>query len=131
MPSLASLLSAKITAAGLSTAEAADKLDIAAPTMRKLLQGIGAPNARTIPKIADFLRLSEDKVVAIAPQRGSGGKADKTTRAKLPSKPGRKAGRPKLPGVAKATIRLLTKSLASIEKRIGAMHRVIAKIRTN
>ena len=42
-----------------------------------------------------------------------------------------KRGRPKLPGVAKGTIRVLKTSITSVEKRLAALQKVVNKIQSN
>jgi hypothetical protein len=40
-------------------------------------------------------------------------------------------GRPKLPGVAKGTVKMLSTSIASVQKRLVALQKVIDQIKTN
>lgn len=132
MASLSSLLAAKIKSAGLNFTAAADALAVSAPSLRSVLAGRSVPNSRSIGKYAKFLGVSEDQIVASAGTRG--GKKGGKRRGRPPGKgkgkdkPKGKPGRPKLPGVAKATIRLLVDSVNSIQKRLNAMTKVIEKI---
>jgi transcriptional regulator with XRE-family HTH domain len=131
MAKLSSLLAAKIKAANLSFTAAADALDISAPSLRAALAGRSAPNSRSLGKYAKFLGISEEQVAAAGGPRG--GKAGGKRRGRPPgkgkaAKPKGKPGRPKLPGVAKATVRLLAASVESIQKRINRMNKVIEKI---
>jgi hypothetical protein len=153
MASLSSLVAAKIKSANLNAAAAAATLDVSAPSLRSVLAGKAVPNSRSIGKYAKFLGISDEAVLASAGTRG--GKASKTkapkavvagakrrgrppgsgnkAKAGAPAKAEKKAkgkpGRPKLPGVAKATLRLLTASVESIQKRTNSMLKVIAKIK--
>jgi hypothetical protein len=140
MASLSTLLAAKIQDKGLNFTAAANALDVSSPSLRAVLAGRSVPNKRSVGKYAKFLDLSEDEVMAVAGTRGGKGKKGKGGKGKAKGKPGRrgrpagkdkpkgKPGRPKLPGVAKATIRLLTTSITSVQKRIDRMRRVIEKI---
>ncbi len=127
MASLSTLLAAKIKSSNLNFTAAADALGISAPSLRSALAGRSVPNSRSIGKYAKFLGISEDQIVASAGTRG-GKKAGKKAGK---DKPRGKPGRPKLPGVAKATVRLLVDSVGSIQKRLNAMSKVIAKISQN
>jgi len=134
MAKLSSLLAAKIKSADLNFTTAAKALDISAPSLRAVLGGHSAPNSRSLSKYAKFLGITEEKVAAIGgPRGGKDGKAGKR-RGRPPgtgkAKPKGKPGRPKLPGVAKATIRLLSANLESIQKRINRMSKVIEKLAT-
>ncbi len=133
MAKLSSLLAAKIKSADLNFTAAAKALDVSAPSLRAVLDGRSAPNSRSLGKYAKFLGLTDEKVAAIAGPRGgkAGGKAGKrrgrppgTGKAKAKGKP----GRPKLPGVAKATLRLLSANVMSIQKRVDRMNKVIEKL---
>jgi hypothetical protein len=127
MAKLSSLLAAKIKSAGLNFTSAAEALDVSAPSLRAVLASRSAPNSRSLGKYAKFLGISEEKVAAIAgPRGGKGGKR----RGRPPGKPKAKGkpGRPKLPGVAKATLRLLSANVESIQKRINRMNKVIEKL---
>ena len=156
MASLSSLVAAKIKSANLNAAAAAAALDVSAPSLRSVLAGKAVPNSRSIGKYAKFLGVSEAVVLASAGTRGgkaakakAGTKATKAVvisakrrgrppgagnkvKAGAPAKAEKKAkgkpGRPRLPGVAKATLRLLTASVESIQKRAASMLKVIAKI---
>lgn len=128
MTKLASLLSAKIESKKYTLTAAARSAKVTFPSLRAVLDGRSAPNSRSIPKYAKFLSITEDQVVAAAGPRG--GKRRERGKVKG-AKPQGKPGRPKLPGVAKATINLLTEGLASILKRIERMSRVIDKIKAN
>ena len=153
MASLSSLVAAKIKSANLNAAAAAAALDVSAPSLRSVLAGKAVPNSRSLGKYAKFLGISEDAVLASAGTRGgkapkakssakaagakprgrppgAGNKAKAGAPAKAPkaAKSGKGPGRPKLPGVAKATLRLLTASVDSIQKRAASMLKVIAKI---
>ena len=153
MASLSSLVAAKIKSANLNAATAAAALDVSAPSLRSVLSGKAVPNSRSIGKYAKFLGVSEAVVIASAGSRGgkapkakasakaagakprgrppgAGNKALAGAPAKAPkaAKSGKGPGRPKLPGVAKATLRLLTASVDSIQKRAASMLKVIAKI---
>jgi transcriptional regulator with XRE-family HTH domain len=156
MASLSSLVAAKIKSANLNAAAAAAALDVSAPSLRSVLAGKAVPNSRSLGKYAKFLGISEDAVLASAGTRGgkapkakasakaagakprgrppgAGNKAKAGAPAKEPKAPkaaksGKGPGRPKLPGVAKATLRLLTASVDSIQKRAASMLKVIAKI---
>jgi hypothetical protein len=129
MAKLSSLLSAKIKAADLNFTAAAKALAVSAPSLRSVLAGRSAPNSRSIGKYAKFLGISEEAVTAASPPRGGGkgGRRPGRTAGKA-DKPKGKPGRPKLPGVAKATIRLLTQTVDSIQKRINRMNKVIERI---
>lgn len=127
MAKLSSLLAAKIKSAGLNFTAAAKALDVSAPSLRAVLASRSAPNSRSIGKYAKFLGISEQKVVAIGgPRGGKGGK--RRGRPPGKAKPKGKPGRPKLPGVAKATLRLLSANVESIQKRINRMNKVIEKL---
>ena len=156
MASLSSLVAAKIKSANLNAAAAAAALDVSAPSLRSVLAGKAVPNSRSLGKYDKFLGISEDAVLASAGTRGgkapkakasakaagakprgrppgAGNKAKAGAPAKAPKAPkaaksGKGPGRPKLPGVAKATLRLLTASVDSIQKRAASMLKVIAKI---
>jgi hypothetical protein len=158
MASLSSLVAAKIKFAKLNAAAAAAALDVSAPSLRSVLAGKAVPNSRSIGKYAKFLGISEEAVLASAgtrggkapkakatkavvvgakrrgrpPGAGNKAKAGAPAKADAPAKAEKKAkgkpGRPKLPGVAKATLRLLTASVESIQKRAVSMLKVIAKI---
>ena len=155
MASLSSLVAAKIKSANLNAAAAAAALDVSAPSLRSVLAGKAVPNSRSIGKYAKFLGVSDAVVLASAGTRGgkaakakAGTKATKVVvsakrrgrplgagnkvKAGAPAKAEKKAkgkpGRPRLPGVAKATLRLLTASVESIQKRAASMLKVIAKI---
>ena len=152
MASLSSLVATKIKSANLSAAAAANALDVSAPSLRSVLAGKAVPNSRSIGKYAKFLGISEEAVLASAGTRGgkapkakamkavvvgakrrgrppgAGNKAKAGAPAKAEKKAKGKPGRPKLPGVAKATLRLLTASVESIQKRAVSMLKVIAKI---
>jgi hypothetical protein len=129
MSKLSSLLAAKMKSADLNFTAAAAKLDISAPSLRAVLAGRSAPNSRSLGKYAKFLGISEEAVAAAGGPRG-GKRRGRPPGAGKTKKKG-KPGRPKLPGVAKATVRLLTATLLSVQKRIERMNKVIAKIRTN
>ena len=125
MTKLATLLSAKISSKNLTLTAAAKSAKVTFPSLRAVLDGRSAPNSRSISKYAKFLGISEAQVVAAAGPRGG----KKRGRGKVKAaKPKGKRGRPKLPGVAKGTIKLLTEWLASIQKRIDRMNKVIEKI---
>ena len=153
MASLSSLVAAKIKSANLNAAAAAAALDVSAPSLRSVLAGKAVPNSRSLGKYAKFLGISEDAVLASAGTRGGKAPKAKASAKAAGAKPrgrppgaGNKAkagapakavkvaksdkgpGRPKLPGVAKATLRLLTASVESIQKRAASMLKVIAKI---
>lgn len=123
MTKLASLLSAKIASKKLTLTAAAISAKLTFPSLKAVLDGRSAPNSRSIPKYAKFLGITEEEVVAAAGPRG--GKKRGT------QKPKGKRGRPKLPGVAKATIKLLREGLASIQKRIDRMNKVIDRIKVS
>jgi hypothetical protein len=125
MAKLAVILATKLKADDLTFTAAAKALKLSGPSLRAVLDGRSAPNSRSIPKYAKFLGISEEQVVAAGGQRG-GGKKRRGKAAKAKGKP----GRPKLPGVAKATIKLLMDGLASIQKRIDRMGKVIVRIAT-
>lgn len=128
MTKLASLLSAKIAVKKLTLTAAAKSAKVTFPSLKSVLDSHSAPNSRSISKYAKFLGITEEQVVAAAGPRGG----QKRGRGKGEmAKVAGKRGRPKLPGVAKATIKLLTEGLASIQKRIDRMGKVIAKIQTN
>jgi hypothetical protein len=135
MSKLSSLLAAKMKSADLNFTAAAKELDISAPSLRAVLSGRSAPNSRSLGKYAKFLGISEDAVAEAGGPRGGkkGGKrrGRPAGKGKGAAKKKGKPGRPKLPGVAKATVRLLSATLASVQKRIDRMNKVIAKIRTN
>lgn len=130
MAKLSSLLAAKIKSAELNFTAAAKALDVSAPSLRAVLDGRSAPNSRSLGKYAKFLGLTEEKVAAIGGPRG--GKAGGKRRGRPPgtgkAKAKGKPGRPKLPGVAKATLRLLSANVMSIQKRINSMNKVIEKL---
>lgn len=128
MTKLSSLLTSKIESKKLTLTAAAISAKVTFPSLRAVLDGRSAPNSRSIPKYAKFLGISEEQVVAAAGPRG--GKKRGRGKAKAGKTKG-KRGRPKLPGVAKATIKLLTDNLGSIQKRIDRMSKVIEKIATN
>jgi hypothetical protein len=134
MAKLSSLLAAKIKSANLNFTAAAKALDVSAPSLRAVLDGRSAPNSRSLGKYAKFLGLTEQKVAAIAGPRGGKEGAKKTgkRRGRPPgsgkAKPKGKPGRPRLPGVAKATLRLLSANVMSIQKRINRMNKVIEKL---
>lgn len=128
MSKLSSLLSSKIKSKNLTLTAAATSAKVTFPSLKSVLDGRSAPNSRSIPKYAKFLGISAEQVVAAAGPRG--GKKSGRGKAKAVKQKG-KRGRPKLPGVAKATIKLLTEGMRSIQKRIDQMNKVIAKIRTN
>jgi len=121
MTKLSSLLSAKIKSKSLTLTAAAAAAKVTFPSLKAVLDRRSAPNSRSIPKYAKFLGITAEQVVAAAGPR-SGKK-----HAKMKGK----RGHPKLPGVAKGTIKLLMNGLASIQKRIDRMGKVIAKIGTN
>jgi hypothetical protein len=132
MAKLSDLIAAKMKSANLNFTAAADALDISAPSLRAVLADRSAPNSRSLGKYAKFLGISESAVSAASAPRG-GGKGGKRRgrppgKAKGKDKPKGKPGRPKLPGVAKATLRLLSHSVASIQKRINSMNKVIEKL---
>ncbi len=133
MSKLSSLLAAKMKSADLNFTAAANELDISAPSLRAVLAGRAAPNNRSLGKYAKFLGISEEAVAAAGGPRGgkAGGKRRGRPPGKVAAKKKGKPGRPKLPGVAKATVRLLSATLSSVQKRIDRMNKVIAKIRTN
>jgi hypothetical protein len=133
MTKLSSLLAAKIKSADINFTTAAKELEISAPSLRAVLAGRSAPNSRSLGKYAKFLGVSEEAVAAAGGPRGGkeGGKRGGRPAGKDAKKKKGKPGRPKLPGVAKATIRLLTTSMTSIQKRIDRMNKVIARIKTN
>ncbi len=135
MASLSSMLAAKIKSTGLNFTAAADALGVSSPSLRSVLAGRAVPNSRSIGKYAKFIGVSEAKIVASAGTRGGkkGGKRlgrppGSGNKAKGKDKPKGKPGRPKLPGVAKATVRLLADSVNSIQKRLNRMTKVIEKI---
>lgn len=131
MAKLSSMLAAKIKSAGLNFTAAAKALDISSPSLRAVLASRSAPNSRSLGKYAKFLGISEEKVAAIGgPRGGKGGKRRGRPPGKGKAKAKGKPGRPKLPGVAKATIRLLSANVESIQKRINRMNKVIAKLAT-
>ena len=129
MAKLSSLLAAKIKSAELNFTAAAKALDVSAPSLRSVLDGRSAPNSRSLGKYAKFLGLTDEKVAAIAGPRGGKrrGRPPGTGKAKAKGKP----GRPKLPGVAKATLRLLSANVMSIQKRINSMNKVNEKLGKN
>jgi hypothetical protein len=129
MAKLAALLTAKMQADGLNFTSAAAKLKLSAPSLRAILDGRSAPNSRSVPKYAKFLGISTEQVIAAGGQRG-GGKGAKR-RGSPPGKVKGKRGRPRLPGVAKGTIKLLADHLGSIQKRVDRMNKVIERIATN
>lgn len=131
MAKLAALLIAKMQADGLNFTTTAAKLKLSTPSLRAILDGRSAPNSRSVGKYAKFLGMSEEQVIAAGGQRGGGKKRRSKARGKPKPKVKGKRGRPRLPGVAKATIKLLTEGMGSIQKRIDQMNKVIAKIRTN
>lgn len=133
MSKLSSLLAAKMKSADLNFTAAAKALDLSAPSLRAVLAGRSAPNSRSLGKYAKFLGISEEAVAAAGGPRGgkAGGKRRGRPPGKVKATKKGKPGRPKLPGVAKATVRLLAATLASVQKRIDRMNKVIAKIRTN
>lgn len=118
MTKLSALLSSKIKSKKLTLTAAAISAKVTFPSFKAVLDGRSAPNSRSIPKYAKFLGISEEQVVAAAGPRGG----------KKRGKPKGKRGRPKLPGVAKATIKLLTEGLASIQKRIDRMNKAIENL---
>lgn len=124
MTKLSSLLSAKIKSKNLTLTSAAASAKVTFPSLKSVLDGRSAPNSRSIPKYARFLGISAEQVVAAAGPRG-GKKRSGKAKAKG------KRGRPKLPGVAKATIKLLREGLASIQKRIDRMNKVIDRIKVS
>lgn len=128
MTKLSSLLSAKLKSKNLTLTAAATSAKVTFPSLKSVLDGRSAPNSRSIPKYAKFLGISEEQVIAAAGPRGGRKRGRRKAKA---TKPKGKPGRPKLPGVAKATVKLLTKTLGSVQKRIDHMQKVIAKIRTN
>lgn len=125
MTKLASLLSSKIKSKDLTLTAAAISAKVTFPSLRAVLDCRSAPNSRSIPKYAKFLGITEEQVVAAAGPRGG------KERGRPPGKVKGKRGRPKLPGVAKATIKLLMEGLASIQKRIDRMQSVIEKVAPN
>lgn len=125
MAKLSSLLSAKIKAKSLTLTAVATSAKVTFPSLKAVLDGRSAPNSRSIPKYAKFLGISEEQVVAAAGPRGG------KKRGRWKAKTEGKRGRPRLPGVAKGTLKLLSDSLGSIQKRIDRMCQVIEKIRTN
>lgn len=131
MAKLSSLLAAKMKSANLNFSAAADALDVSAPSLRAVLADRSAPNSRSLGKYAKFLGISEAAVSAASAPRGGGkrrGRPPGKGKAKGKDKPKGKPGRPKLPGVAKATIRLLSQTVGSIQKRINRMNKVIEKL---
>ena len=94
-----------------------------------MLSDRSAPNSRSLGKYAKFLGISEAAVSAASAPRGGGKRRGRPPgKGKGKDKPKGKPGRPKLPGVAKATLRLLSQSVASIQKRINRMNKVIEKL---
>ena len=96
MSSLSSLLADKLAAEGLSIAQAAEKLDVAQPSFRKVVNGASVPNARSIGKYATFLGKSVEELKSLATaSRDSAAKPKakkaKGTRGPGKAKPGRKA----------------------------------------
>ena len=69
------------------------------------------------------------------PAKKRGRPAKKATAAAAPAATTKaakgKRGRPKLPGVAKGTIKVLSTSIASVQKRIAALQKVVDKIQSN
>jgi hypothetical protein len=129
MAKLSSLLAAKMKSAKLNFTAAAEALDVSAPSLRAVLSDRSAPNSRSLGKYAKFLGISEAAVSAASAPRGGGKRRGRPPgKGKGKDKPKGKPGRPKLPGVAKATIRLLSQSVASIQKRINRMNKVIEKL---
>ncbi len=129
MAKLSSLLAAKMKSANLNFTAAADALDVSAPSLRAVLADRSAPNSRSLGKYAKFLGISEAAVSAASAPRGGGKRRGRPPgKGKGKDKPKGKPGRPKLPGVAKATIRLLSQTVASIQKRINRMNKVIEKL---
>lgn len=129
MAKLSSLLAAKMKSAKLNFTAAAEALDVSAPSLRAVLSDRSAPNSRSLGKYAKFLGISEDAVSAASAPRGGGKRRGRPPgKGKGKDKPKGKPGRPKLPGVAKATLRLLSQSVASIQKRINRMNKVIEKL---
>lgn len=126
MTKLASLISSKIKSKNLTLTAAAKSAKVTFPSLKAVLDGRSAPNSRSIPKYAKFLGISEEQVVADAGPRGG----KKRGRGKATKTKG-KRGRPKLPGVAKATIKLLADNLGSIQKRVDRMNKAIEKVATN
>lgn len=128
MTKLATLLSSKIQSKNLTLTAAAISAKVTFPSFKAVLDGRSAPNSRSIPKYAKFLGISKEQVVAAAGPRG--GKKRGRGKAKAAKQKG-KRGRPKLPGVARGTVKLLTEGMALIQKQVDQMNEVIAKIRTN
>lgn len=125
MTKLSSLLSSKIESKKLTLTAAANSAKVTFPSLRAVLDGRSAPNSRSVPKYAKFLGISEEQVIAASGPRG--GKKRGRGKEKAAKTKG-KRGRPKLPGVAKGTIKLLKEGLASIQKRMNRMNGVIDKI---
>lgn len=91
MSSLSSLLTDKLAAEGLSIAQAAEKLGVAQPSFRKVVNGASVPNARSIGKYATFLDKSVEDVKALASASRDAASKPKAAKAKGTRGPGAKA----------------------------------------
>ncbi|GDY13914.1 hypothetical protein LBMAG53_27920 [Planctomycetota bacterium] len=91
MSSLSSLLTDKLAAEGLSIAQAAEKLGVAQPSFRKVVNGASVPNARSIGKYAAFLDKSVEDLKALATASRDSASKPKAAKAKGTRGPGRKA----------------------------------------
>jgi transcriptional regulator with XRE-family HTH domain len=94
MSSLSDLLTEKLAAEGLSIGQAAEKLGVAQPSFRKVVNGASVPNARSIEKYATFLGKSVEELKSLATaSRDSAGKPKaakaKRTRGSGKAKSGR------------------------------------------
>jgi transcriptional regulator with XRE-family HTH domain len=128
MAKLSSLLAAKMKSANLNFSATAEELGVSAPSLRAVLADRSAPNSRSLNKYAKFLGISEDAVSAASAPRGGKRRGRPAGKGKGKTKVKGKPGRPRLPGVAKATLRLLSQGVASIQGRINSMNRVIEKL---
>lgn len=121
MASLSQLLAAKLESEGISATKAAEKLGVAAPSFRAVLQGKSKPNKRTFAKYASFLGVAEDDVRAAAGITAKGGKAPSGKRRGRPPGSGKRRGRP--PGSGKGRGRAsgdARGALAQIEDALAA-----------
>lgn len=127
MSNLSSLIAIEIKRRKSTPAAMAKDLGLAYPSFLAVLAGKSVPNARSLPKYAKLVGMKVEKVIAIAGSRKWGSKKGKKTVSV--GRVGRGPGRPKLPGVAKATVRLLSDTLASVQKKMDRMAKVIDGLR--
>ncbi len=129
-PSLRSVLAGKAVPNSRSLGKYAKFLGISEDAVLASAgtRGGKAPKAKASAKAAGAKPRGRPPGAGNKAKAGAPAKEPKAPKAPKAAKSGKGPGRPKLPGVAKATLRLLTASVDSIQKRAASMLKVIAKI---